>query len=72
MGPHGSVPEIISDSDSDRSRKRRADHDLKYNDIKDLKLGATLKLWTNWKLEINRAFDGAPYKYDNDRTKTPR
>ena len=57
------------DSDSDRSRKRRADHDLKYNDIKDLKLGATLKLWTNWKLEINRAFDGALYKYDNDWTK---
>jgi hypothetical protein len=58
-----------SDSDSDRPRKRRADHDLKYDAIKDLKLGATLKLWTNWKLEITRAFDGAPYKYDNDRTK---
>ena len=58
-----------SDSDRDRSRKRRADHDLKYDAIKELKLGATLKLWTNWKLEINRAFDGAPYKYDNDRTK---
>ena len=58
-----------ADSDTDRPRKRRADHDLKYNDIKDLKLGATLKMWTNWRLEINRAFDGAPYKYDNDRTK---
>ena len=58
-----------SDSDSDRPYKRRADHDLKYNAIKDLKLGATLKLWTNWKMEITRAFDGAPYKYDNDRTK---
>ena len=33
-----------SDSDSDRPRKRRADHDLKYNAIKDLKLGATLKV----------------------------
>ncbi|ODQ75299.1 hypothetical protein LIPSTDRAFT_36270, partial [Lipomyces starkeyi NRRL Y-11557] len=58
-----------SDSDDDRPQKRRADHDLKYTNIKDLKLGATLKQWTNWRLEINRAFEGAPYKYDNDRTK---
>ena len=26
-------------------------------------------MWTNWKLEITRAFNGAPYKYDNDQTK---
>src|ERR1700742_1773095 len=61
--------ETDSDSDNDRSQKRRADHDLKYDTIKELKLGATLKQWTNWRLEINRAFDGAPYKYDNDRGK---
>src|SRR6201991_4701297 len=58
-----------SDSDSDRPRKRRADHDLKYDTIKELKLGATLRQWTNWKMEMTRAFDGAPYKYDNDRAK---
>ncbi|ODQ70998.1 hypothetical protein LIPSTDRAFT_333480 [Lipomyces starkeyi NRRL Y-11557] len=58
-----------SDNDDDKPRKRRADHDLKYTNIKELKLGATLKQWTNWRLEVNRAFDGAPYKYDNDRTK---
>jgi hypothetical protein len=58
-----------SDNDDDKPRKRRADHDLKYTNIRELKLGATLKQWTNWRLEVNRAFDGAPYKYDNDRTK---
>jgi hypothetical protein len=58
-----------SDSDSERPRKRRADHDLKYNTIEELKLGASLKQWTNWKMEITRAFVAAPYKYDNDHTK---
>jgi len=32
-----------TDDDEDRPRKRRADHDLKYNNIKELKIGATLK-----------------------------
>ena len=58
-----------ADDDSDRPRKRRADHDIKYNTIKELKLGTTLKSWSNWKMEIQRAFDAAPYKYDNDRAK---
>ncbi|ODQ71434.1 hypothetical protein LIPSTDRAFT_338571 [Lipomyces starkeyi NRRL Y-11557] len=58
-----------SDNDDDKPRKRRADHVLQYTNIKELKLGATLKQWTNWRLEVNRAFDRAPYKYDNDRTK---
>lgn len=58
------------DSDEDdRPRKRRADRDLKYNNIKELKIGATLKAWSDWKIEIQRAFDAAPYKYDNDRSK---
>ena len=55
--------------DEDRPRKRRADHDFKYSNIKELKIGATLKAWSDWKIEIQRAFDTAPYKYDNDRTK---
>ena len=29
--------------DEDRPRKRRADHDFKYSNIKELKIGATLK-----------------------------
>ena len=33
--------------DEDRPRKRRADHDLKYNNIKELKIGATLKAWSD-------------------------
>ncbi|KIX01154.1 uncharacterized protein Z518_08879 [Rhinocladiella mackenziei CBS 650.93] len=58
------------DSDEDdRPRKRRADHDLKYNNIKELKIGATLKAWSDWRIEIQRAFDASPYKYDNDCTK---
>ena len=32
-----------TDDEDDRPRKRRADHDLKYDDIKKLKLGASLK-----------------------------
>ena len=32
-----------SDDENDRPRKRRADHDLKYSNIKELKIGATLK-----------------------------
>jgi hypothetical protein len=58
-----------SDEDEGRPRKRRADHDLKYNTIKELRSGATLKAWSDWKIEIQRAFDAAPYRYDNDRTK---
>ena len=58
-----------SDSENERPRKRRADHDLKYDNIKELKLGASLKAWSDWKIEVQRAFDAAPYKYDNDRTK---
>ena len=62
------VNESTNDED-DRPRKQRADHDLKYNNIKELKTGATLKAWSDWKIEIQRAFDASPYKYDNDRTK---
>jgi len=29
--------------DEDAPRKRRVDHDLKYNNIKELKIGVTLK-----------------------------
>jgi hypothetical protein len=58
-----------TDDEDDRPRKQRADHDLKYNNIKELKTGATLKAWSDWKIEIQRAFDASPYKYDNDRTK---
>ena len=58
-----------SDDENNRPRKRRADHDLKYNNIKELKIGATLKAWSDWKIEIQRAFDASPYKYDNDCTK---
>jgi len=58
-----------TDDEDDRPRKRRADHDLKYDDIKKLKLGASLKAWSDWKMEIQRAFRGAPYKYDNDYAK---
>ena len=58
------------DSDEDdRPRKRRADHDLKYDTIKELKIGATLRAWSDWKIEIQRAFDASPYKYNNDYTK---
>ena len=32
-----------SDNEDDRLRKRRADHDLKYNNIKELKIGASLR-----------------------------
>ena len=55
--------------DEDAPRKRRADHDLKYDNIKGLKIGSTLKAWSDWKIEIQRAFDASPYKYDNDCTK---
>jgi hypothetical protein len=58
-----------TDDEDDRPRKRRADHDLKYNNIKELKMGASLKAWGDWKIDTQRAFDAAPYKYDNDRTK---
>ena len=58
-----------TDDEDDRPRKRRADHDLKYNNIKELKMGASLKAWSDWKIDIQRAFDAAPYKYDNDRTR---
>lgn len=58
-----------TDDEDDRPRKRRADHDLKYNNIKELKTGASLKAWSDWKIEIQRAFDASLYKYDNDRTK---
>jgi hypothetical protein len=68
-GQLGKRTRFESDGEDDRPRKRRADHDLKYNNIKELKIGATLKAWSDWKIEIQRAFDAAPYKYDNDRTK---
>jgi len=58
-----------ADDDNDRPRKRLADHDIKYNTTRELKLGTTLKSWRDWKMEIQRAFEAAPYKYDNDRTK---
>ena len=58
-----------TDDEDDIPRKRRADHDLKYDNIEKLKLGASLKAWSDWKMEIQRAFRGAPYKYDNDCTK---
>ena len=58
-----------SENEDDRPRKRKADHDLKYTNIKELKIGATLKAWSDWKIEIQRAFDASPYKYDNDCTK---
>ena len=32
-----------TDDEDDMPRKRRVDHDLKYNNIKKLKLGASLK-----------------------------
>jgi hypothetical protein len=32
-----------SDNEDERPRKRRADHDLKYENIEKLKLGASLK-----------------------------
>jgi len=32
-----------SDDEDDAPRKRRADHDLKYENIKKLKIGASLK-----------------------------
>ena len=61
---------VNEDSDEDdRPRKRRADHDLKYSNIKELKIGATLKAWSDWKIEVQRAFDASPYKYDNNCTK---
>lgn len=68
-GQLGKRTQRESDDEDNRPRKRRADHDLKYNSIKELKMGATLKAWGDWKIEIQRAFDAAPYKYDNDRTK---
>ena len=58
-----------TDDEEDRPRKRRADHNFKYNNIKELKMGATLKAWSDWKIEIQRAFDVSPYKYDNDYIK---
>ena len=33
--------------DKDAPRKRRVDHDLKYNNIKGLKIGSTLKAWSD-------------------------
>ena len=58
-----------TDDEDGRPRKRRADHDLKYKNIKELKTGASLREWSDWKIEIQRAFDAAPYKYDNDCAK---
>jgi len=58
-----------ADDEDDMPRKRRADHDLKYDNIEKLRLGASLKAWSDWKMEIQRAFRGAPYKYDNDCAK---
>ena len=58
-----------TDDNEDKPRKRRADHDLKYSNIKELKIGATLKAQSNQKIKIQRAFDVSPYKYDNDYTK---
>ena len=58
-----------SDDDEDRPRKRRADQDLKYTAIKELRRGALLRAWSIWKRDIQRAFDAAPYKYDNNRSK---
>jgi hypothetical protein len=59
-GQLGKRTRFESDGEDDRPRKRRADHDLKYNNIKELKIGATLKAWSDWKIEIQRAFDAAP------------
>ena len=36
-----------TDDEDNMPRKRRADHDLKYDDIKKLKLGASLKAWSD-------------------------
>jgi len=66
----GKRPHEDTDDEDDRLRKRRADHDLKYSNIKELGIGASLKAWSDWKIDVQRAFDAAPYKYDNDRTKT--
>ena len=40
----GKRPREDSDED-ERPRKRRADYDIKYNNIKELKIGASLKAW---------------------------
>ena len=36
-----------SASEDERPRKRRADHDLKYDNVKELKMGASLKAWND-------------------------
>ena len=55
--------------DEEAPRKRRVDYTLKYKNIKELKIGATLKAQSDQKIEIQRAFDVSLYKYDNDYTK---
>ena len=42
-GQLGKRTQRESDDEDNRPRKRRADHDLQYNSIKELKVGATLK-----------------------------
>ncbi|EED14525.1 hypothetical protein TSTA_107320 [Talaromyces stipitatus ATCC 10500] len=38
-------------------------------DDEDDRPRTTLKAWSDWKIEIQQAFDASLYKYDNNRTK---
>ena len=31
--------------------------------------GVSLKAWSDWKIDVQRAFDAAPYRYDSNRPK---
>jgi Zinc knuckle len=65
--------------DQVRGTKRRADgasidrpsdeKDIKYTQIETLKLRATLREWSDWKSDLQRAYRGAPHRYAADYAK---